>query len=265
MDGNTDSWSRASTYEDFMGRWSRRMAPEFVAWLNVAEGVHWLDVGCGTGALTEAISRLAAPASVLGCDPTEAFVRHAREHHGSARTAFVIGGIGALPERADGFGSVTSSFALNFFPDPGLAMDELVHVTRTGGTVSACVWDYAEQMQPLRYFWDAAARTDRQAAALDEGRRFPLCQPRRLETLFRHAGLQEIRCDALDLFLSFADFDEYWRPFLGGTGPAPSYVASLGTDRREALANEIAAMLPRSSDGTISLRARAWAVRGGKR
>src|SRR5215813_2835857 len=94
-----DRWTAGSTYEDFMGRWSRRLAPRFVAWLGVPAGAHWLDVGCGTGALTEAICAHASPASVVGCDPAEPFVGHARAHSQDNRVSFVTAGVDRLPER----------------------------------------------------------------------------------------------------------------------------------------------------------------------
>jgi hypothetical protein len=219
-------------------------------------------VGCGTGALTEAICRHADPASVTGCDPAAPFIEFARSHSRDARVSFVVAGAGGLPGRADGYGSVTSLLALNFFPDHGAAVREMRSLTARRGTVSACVWDYAGGMEFLRRFWDAAVAADPMARWLDEGARFPLCRPDALADLFRAGGLGDVRCGAIEVPTVFADFDDYWRPLLGGTGPAPSYVASLEEDRRSALARTLEQALPRGPDGTIALTARAWAVRG---
>ena len=257
-----DEWVAGANYEDFMGRWSRRLARRFVSWLRIPHGVHWLDVGCGTGALTSAIYSDAAPASVLGCDPAEPFIEYARGHSGDARASFVIAGVGALPSRADGYGSVTSLLALNFFPDAVAAVREMRARTATGGVVSACVWDYAGRMDLLRYFWDAAAAVDTSARALDEGERFPLCRPEVLADSFRVAGLSDVRCESIEVSTEFASFEDYWRSFLGGTGPAPSYVASLDTEHRTRLARKLEQALRRGADGSIALAARAWAVRG---
>jgi hypothetical protein len=117
-------------------------------------------------------------------------------------------------------------------------------------------------MEFLRHFWDAAGAVDSAARALDEGKRFPLCHPDALTRLFRSGRLVDVRCDALEIPTTFASFPDYWQPFLGGTGPAPSYVASLGADRRAILSRKLEETLPRGPDGTISLTARAWAVRG---
>lgn len=260
-----DRWAAGATYEDFMGRWSRQLAPRFVSWLQILGGVHWLDVGCGTGALTNAICSHADPASVLGCDAADPFIEYAeyaRRHSGDARVSFVVAGAGSLPGRAGGYGSVTSSLALNFFPDPEAAVREMRSLTAPQGAVSACVWDYAGGMEFLRYFWDAAAELDSTARELDEGRRFPLCRPEPLADLFRRAGLADVRCEPIEILTEFASFEDYWRPLLGGTGPAPSYVASLDADRRAMLGRQVEQALPRRPDGTIALTARAWAVRG---
>ncbi len=257
-----DRWVAGSTYEDFMGRWSRLLAPRFVSWLRIPRGVHWLDVGCGTGSLAGAICGHADPASVVGCDPANPFVEFAREHNRDARVSFVAAGVGSLPHRAGGYGSVTSSLALNFFPDSKAAVHEMRSVAAPGGTVSACVWDYGEGMQFLRHFWDAAAALDPAARELDEGNRFPLCRRDALAALFRGGDLGDVRCEPIEIPTLFAGFDDYWRPLLGGTGPAPSYVASLDAHRRAILARQLEETLRPGLDGTIALTARAWAVRG---
>lgn len=258
----TDQWAAGSTYEDFMGRWSRQIASKFVSWLRVPAGVHWLDVGCGTGALTDAICSAADPGSVMGCDPSEPFIEYARAHCSDARCSFAIGGAGALPTRPGGFGSVTSSLALNFFPEPDAAAKEMREITGPGGVVSACVWDYASGMGFLRHFWNVASTMDPTARELDEGERFPICRPEALEALFRNTGLGDIRCDPIEISTKFASFDDYWRPFLGGTGPAPTYVAGLSESDRTALAGQLNRTLTKQTDGTIALTARAWAVCG---
>jgi hypothetical protein len=152
--------------------------------------------------------------------------------------------------------------ALNFFPDPKAAVQEMRSLAARQGTVSACVWDYGGGMQFLRHFWDAAATVDSTAQALDEGKRFLLCQPDSLTKLFRSEGLLDIRCEAIEIPTTFVSFRDYWRPFLGGTGPAPSYVASLDAERRAILSRKLEETLPRGPDGTIALTALAWAVRG---
>ena len=257
-----DRWTAGSSYERFMGRWSRRLAARFVSWLQVPRGAHWLDVGCGTGSLAGAICGDAEPGSVVGCDPAEPFIAFARDEVRDPRASFVVAGVGSLPRRPGGYGCVVSSLALNLFPDPDAGVREMRAVAAPGGTVAACVWDYGGGMQFLRAFWDAATALDPGARPLDEGVRFPLCGPEALASLFRDCGLEDARCEALEIPTTFATFEDYWQPFLGGTGPAPSYVASLDAERRSLLARALDESLPRGPDKTIALAARAWAARG---
>jgi SAM-dependent methyltransferase len=174
----------------------------------------------------------------------------------------VVEGVGDLPAREPGFDAVVSGLVLNFVPEPDHAVESMLQRVRPKGFVGAYVWDYSRGMAFLRYFWDEAVAMDPSARDLDEGHRFPLCQPDALTSLFDRAGLRRVETRALEIQTNFADFDDYWKPFLGSTGPAPTYLASLDSDRREHLRNRLKQRLPAAADGSISLRARAWAVRG---
>ncbi len=258
----TDPWLAGGDYEAFMGRWSRPLARAFVRWLAPEPSSHWLECGCGTGALTTALRDLASPASIVACDPATDFVEHARASLGDARVTFAVAGAEDPPRREGGFDAIVSSLVLNFVLDPLAALVAARGRVRAGGVVAACVWDYAEGMEFLRRFWDAAIDLDPASAALDEGRRFPLCRPLPLTALFVRAGFARVEAGSVEVPTEFADFDDYWSPLQSGTGPAPAYVAALGPDRREALRARLAERLPLAADGRIRLRARAWAVRG---
>jgi SAM-dependent methyltransferase len=257
-----DKWNAGDAYEPYVGRWSRLIAAEFVDWLAAPEGARWLDVGCGTGALTEAILRGAAPREVVGVDPSEAFLGFARSRLGNARVSLRTGYARALPVEDARFNVAVAGLVLNFVPEPAKALAEMGRSVRPGGTVAVYVWDYAGEMQLMRYFWDAVAALDPAAGELDEGRRFPICKPEELRTLFRQAGLDGIQNRAIDLPTVFRDFDDYWSPFLGGQGPAPGYCVSLPETKREALREKLRTELPVAPDGSIHLMARAFAVRG---
>ena len=255
-------WENAESLERYVGRWSRLVAREFVAWLQVPPGSRWLDVGCGSGALTETVLAQAEPESIEGVDTSEAFVAYAASRVTDPRASFAVADAQALDRPDAAYDAVASSLVLNFLPDPARGAAEMRRVVRPGGVVAGYVWDYAGEMQLMRRFWDAAAELDPAAADLDEGRRMAGCNPAGLEALFSGAGLEEVETRAIGVPTVFADFDDYWSPFEGGQGPAPGYCVSLPPDRRAALRERLRETLPAAPDGSISLVARAWAVRG---
>jgi SAM-dependent methyltransferase len=258
-----DVWAIGEAYERYVGRWSHRVAVEFLAWLEPAAGLRWLDVGCGTGALTSAILTSAHPSEVIGVDPSAGFLERARAKSGTdERLQFQTGSAEALPLANDSFDAVVSGLVLNFIPDSARALAECVRVAREGGLVACYVWDYAVGMQMVRFFWDAAATLDPAAGNLDEGVRFALCRPEPLRELWTQAGLTDIQVGSIDIPTVFTDFDDYWAPFLGGQGPAPGYLMSLSQDHRYALADLLRERLPAWDDGSIVLKARAWAIQG---
>jgi SAM-dependent methyltransferase len=255
-------WADGAAYERYVGRWSRLVAREFLAWLAAPARGRWLDVGCGTGMLSRAILASADPITVLGVDQSPSFVAHARAHVTDERASFEVADARALPGQASVFDAVVSGLVLNFVSEPALAVAEMARVIRPGGAVAVYVWDYAGEMQLMRHFWDAATALNPAVLELDEGRRSPICRPDALAALFLDAGLQAVETRAIDVPTVFLNFDDYWSPFLGGQGPAPRYAMSLTEERRAALRERIRAGLPIAADGSISLIARAWAVRG---
>lgn len=259
---SSDAWASGTAYEPYVGRWSRLVARDFISWLALPPGGRWLDVGCGTGALTSAILANAAPIRVTGIDPSPQYVGFAQDSVQDSRVEFQVGDALSLPESDPRYDAVVSGLVLNFVPDPDRAVAEMARVVRRGGTAGAYVWDYAGGMQMIRYFWDEAVALDPAAGALDEGVRFPLCRPGPFADLFRNAGLRDVQAQVIDVATVFRDFDDFWTPFLGGQGPAPGYLASVPEDRRRALRDRLRARLPVEADGSIHLVARAWAAKG---
>lgn len=259
----TEVWESGEEYESYVGRWSRLVARDFIAWLELSSRARWLDVGCGAGALIHAILDVTEPAEIVGIDPSSPYIAYARRVIGDRRVRYEVGDARALPVSSS-YDAVVSGLVLNFVPAPDhlKAAREMVRAARVGGTVGAYVWDYAGEMQLMRTFWDAAVAIDPAARQLDEGVRFPLCHPGALDLLFRRAGLSAVATRAIDVPTVFRDFADYWTPFLGNQGPAPGYVMSLPADHRAALRDHLRATLPTQPDGSISLIARAWAVRG---
>jgi SAM-dependent methyltransferase len=257
-----DTWAAGDSYERYVGRWSRLVARAFVAWLNRPAGLEWLDVGCGTGALSAGMLAAADPKAVIGVDPSDGFLDSARALLDDPRARFEQGDAEALPLADAAVDVAVSGLVINFVPAPARAVGELRRVVRPGGTVALYVWDYAGKMQLMRYFWDAAVALDPAAQALDEAVRFPICRPGPLSELMTAAGLEAVTTTAIDVPTVFAGFDDYWSPFLGGQGPAPGYCMSLPESRRTALRDRLRSALPVAADGRIVLTARAFAVRG---
>ncbi len=256
----SDTWEHGSPYEKYVGRWSRRVAPLFLSWLNIPAGRRWLDVGCGTGALSAAIVDNCSPSSVAGVEPSEGFLKTAKENL-AGRATLHQGSATAIPLGDASVDVVVSGLVLNFVPDQRAALAEMARVTDKGGTIAAYVWDYAGKMDLMRFFWDAAVALNPDAANMDEGVRFPLCRPETLSKLFVGVGLQGVEVKPIDIPTSFANFDDYWQPFLGGQGPAPAYAMSLDETARARLRDRIREHIPIATKGAISLTARAWAIR----
>lgn len=260
MDRSTefDAWSVGNNYEQYMGRWSRRLAGRFLDWLAPPRDADWLDIGCGTGALTGAILERAKPRSILALDPSADFVAYARAGIADDRASFVVGDASALPATA-GVDVVAAALVLNFIPDRVAALREMRRVLKPGGILSFYVWDYPRGgMGMIDAFWKAAAELDPRAAALDEALRFPFCTQDGLVALCRDADLAAPIIEAIETKTEFTDFDAFWHPFTLGAGPAPGYCMSLPVEAREALRQRLAERL---GSGPIRLGARAWAVK----
>lgn len=257
-----EAWDSGNAYEQYVGRWSRRIAVEFLHWLALPQRLGWADIGCGTGALTAAIAANCRPSSVHGIDSSNAFISLARQHLGDGRVGFGQGDAAHLPCKAASFDAAVSGLVLNFVPDHQSMIGEMVRVTKPGGVVAVYVWDYAGGMEMMRLFWDAAVAASPNDALLDEATRFPLCRPEPLGSLFENGGLKSVEVRAIEIATIFQNFDDFWRPFLGNVGAGPVYLAGVGDETRERIRLSLENQLAAAPDGKIELSARAWAVRG---
>ena len=211
MDKNPkENWGSAAPYERYVGRWSRKVASEFLLWVSVAEGAAWADIGCGTGVLSECILTQCEPKSVAGIDKAEGFVSSARQNIRDPRATFRLADVTALPWDDNTFDATVSGLVLNFVPDHRAMVSEMARVTKPGGKVAAYVWDYGGSMEMMRHFWDAAIAVSPHDSKLDQAERFPICQPEPLEELFRDIGLRAVSCRAIDIRTVFRNFDDYW-------------------------------------------------------
>jgi SAM-dependent methyltransferase len=260
-----DVWSSGDGYEAYVGRWSRPVADRFLQWLDPAAGARWLDVGCGTGALTDQILGHTAPSAVLGLDSSPALVAHAAGHVPDPRALFAIADARALPVADGWFDVAVAGLMLNFVAERTRALAEMRRATRKGGVVAAYVWDYSGGMQLISRFWDTAEELDPAVRRETEGVRFGFCRPQPLRAMFGAAGLADVSVEPVVVPTVFRDFDDLWSPFLRGSGPGPAYVTSLDDARRAELRDRLQAALPVGGDGSLHLTARAWSVRGSVR
>ena len=152
-----DWFADGEAYEHYVGRWSRRVGHTFLEWLSLPAGLHWLDVGCGTGALVETILDRNDPSRVTGVEPSEGFLSMARGRIQDNRADFKSGDATSLPLDDASADVCVAGLVLNFVPDKQGALQEFCRVIQPGGTVALYVWDYAGEMQLMRYFWNAVS------------------------------------------------------------------------------------------------------------
>jgi SAM-dependent methyltransferase len=249
-------------YESYMGRWSRLLAPSYAAFAGVEDGQRIVDVGTGTGALAFELASTFPRSTIVGVDPSAAFIDHATTKTMPAGLRFEVGDARALPYDDRSFDQAMALLVMNFVPEHEKAVAEMKRVTRAHGVVSACVWDYGDGMESLRLFWDEAVALDPAAAPKHE-REMKLSRRGELGALWTAAGLDDIREAPLVIDQAFASFSDYWTPFLAGIGPGGAYVASLSGAHRQALEARLGRRLVDGrSDSPFTCTARAWGVRG---
>jgi len=233
-----DLWESGDPYEYFMGRWSLLVGQSFIEWLSASPGKKWLDVGCGTGALSEAVLSTQNPSELIAIDQSEGFVNSAQQRLGTA-VHCEVGNAIDLSFQDSKFDLVISGLVLNFIPEPDKALREMKRDTTSGGTVAVYVWDYSGRMEFLKYFWDAVVELDPGASEMHEGTRFPNANSEGLRDLFEDAELVNTTVEPLEIETNFKNFDDYWKPFLGGQGPAPTYVLLLNDIDRNRLRDHL--------------------------
>jgi len=254
-----EMFSSAAAYEAYMGRWSARLAPLFADFVGLRNGGRVLDVGCGTGSMIQVVAERAPQAELVGVDPVQPFLDHARSRFSDPRVAFDRGSALELPYPDASFDYSLSLLVFQLLPEPAKAAAEMRRVTRPGGTVAACAWD-GKGLEMAAVLWEEGARL---GLGGEWGGERQCSSQGALAGLWGAAGLARVEEAALEIRTEFRSFDDYWLPLLGGVGPAGAYVAKLTPGQRDALREALRVrLLAGRPDGSFSLGARAWAVRG---
>jgi SAM-dependent methyltransferase len=244
----------AQAYDEFMGRFSGPLAVPFADVLGLRPGQRALDVGCGPGALTTELVRRLGADHVTAIDPMTAFTEAVAERCPGVDVR--VGPAEQLPFDDDTFDAAAAQLVVHFMADPVVGLREMGRVTRPGGPLAACVWDYVSGGAPLALFWRVARELDPDAPGEDA---LPGAGEGQLVELFERAGLTDVRGGSVSSVVRFGSFDEWWRPYTYGVGPAGAYVAGLDEDRRAALTRRCAEML---GEGPFEITATAWSAVG---
>ena len=245
-------------YERAMGVWSRHAGEVFLRWLAPANGLRWVDVGCGNGAFTELLMQRHAPAEVQGVDPSEGQLAYARKRPGAAGAVFHQGGAEALPFEADRFDAAVMALVLFFVPDPPKGVAEMARVVRPGGLVAAYLWDMPGGGFPFHPIQEEVRRlgitpplpTSPQVSNVDA-----------LRAVWQGAGLEGIETRVIDVQRTYPSFENFWDTTMK-TGSLVETVKSLSPEALATLQDRVRQRLPVSADGTLTYGARANAVKG---
>jgi SAM-dependent methyltransferase len=250
----------ADAYDRHVGRYSSQLASALLDFAGIEAGMRALDVGCGPGALTAELVERLGPGNVSAADPSEPFAATCRARQPDVEV--VVASAESLPFADGVFDAALSQLVVNFMDDAEAGVREMLRVTRQGGVVASCVWDYAGEMELLRAFWEAAREVDPQrGAAGDEGVVMDWCGEGQLGELWRNAGALDVRSGPLLVRAGYADFDDLWDPFPAGVGPSGAFCQSLDQEGLGALREAYRRHLGVGS-GPFELTARAWAAVG---
>ncbi|MDH3281885.1 MAG: class I SAM-dependent methyltransferase [Gammaproteobacteria bacterium] len=260
------AFSNPAAYERWMGRWSARLAPAFVNFVDLPKGGHFLDVGSGTGALSAALLEAVEDSTVVGIEPAEAYVNYSRDRLPDDRVRFEVGDALAIPFEANSFDATLSLLILQELSDAPKALQEMRRVTRRGRCVAASQWNFNDGLPMLALFWDAVIETIGTDAARDAAADCMVVDypdDDALRQLWRLAGLVDVEAKIQEIPMAFTSFDDYWTPFLSGVTATSSYVAKLDAAGAGALKDSLyAKVIGSRPDRPFTLNAQAWAIRG---
>jgi ubiquinone/menaquinone biosynthesis C-methylase UbiE len=241
-----------TAYDNFMGRYSERLAPKFADFAGVQARQKVLDVGAGTGALTAELLR--RDLEVAAADPSPPFVAALQRKFPNAdmRAAPAED----LPWPDETFDAALAQLVLTFMTSAPAGIAEMRRVVRPGGVVAACMWD-RHGMDMLA----AVSRTQEALAARGPTEALTLYRSRdEVEGLFLGSGFADVKTELLEVEREYAGFDELWDTMQGGVGPAGAWLKTLDDETRAKARDELHRQVGEPS-GAFTLHGRAWATR----
>lgn len=251
------SFDDSIAYERFMGPWSRAAGATFLDWLAPPANARWLDVGCGTGAFTQLVLERCFPKELFAVDPVPEQIDYA-SHRLAKRITFQVADAQSLPFVDNSFDIIASALVLNFIPDRIRALAEMRRVARPAGIVAAYVWDFENELSPSGPFRSGIRRIGLELPDMPGANQSSLDA---LGLIFKQTGLVEITTRAIDVTVSFADFDDFWGAQTSSYSPTTSMIAALFAADRERLAQTVRCDLPDCGNGSIQYAARANAIK----
>lgn len=259
MSETPSQFSDGRAYEQVMGRWSQVAGSTFLDWLNLSQGLTWLDVGCGNGAFTETLIAKNAPSEVTGIDPSEGQIAYARTRFGTKVATFQTANAQHLPFSDNSFDVAVMPLVIIFVPDPLKAVDEMTRVVRSGGTVAAYMWDVSGGGLPaepiraaMRFMGEDEVNLPNHQASRED----------RMRAVWEQVGLIEIETRVIRIRVDYASFDDFWEINSMPVGPTGTAIAKLSSVKKEELKALLRQRLPTTPDGHISYEPFANAVKG---
>ena len=241
-----------------MGCWSRAAGEAFLDWVGSRSGARWLEVGCGTGVLTQLILDKAAPESLVAIDPAAAQIQHARPRSLADRVSFRVADAHALPFEEATFDVVASGLVLNFIHDQARALLEMRRVAVRGGIVTGYVWDFAAELSPS---WPLRVGLREMGVDVPQVPGVDGSGVDGLRALFEQAGFEQISLGSIDATVTFPNFEAFWQSQTQSYTPTGKLVAALKGGERLRVSANVRSTLPKRSDGQIEYSARASAVK----
>lgn len=255
-------YADAEGYDAYMGGWSAELAGPFLDFASVQDARTIVDLGCGTANLLAAAATAFDKARLIGIDPSPALLTKARRRPELVRATLLEGGVERIPLAADVSDFTLSLLVLQELSDRPAALAEMRRITRPGGAVAACQWDFARMpvIDALMTAIEAVQPSAVQSIVANSPRAF--VDEDELYACWSNAGLVEVQTGRITVTRTFEEFDDLWRPLLAGSTPSTLTLASMSQREQLAVRESMEARFGWPVGEPLPLSAEAIVVRG---